>query len=254
MLRGLHLAATGMVAQQMRQEVISHNLANASTAGFKAETVPQRSFLELLLARIEAGAPGTPIGPFSPGVLVDELVTDFSPGPLEETGRPTDLALVDRPGSPPAFFAVLVEGETRYTRNGNFTLGPGGSLQTQDGFPVLGQNGPVVVGEEEWQIDSQGGVWVGGTLVDRLLVVTFDDPRQLERGEGLLFTAPPGLPPQAVAVAEVKQGFLEKSNLNAVNEIVNMLAALRAYEAGQKVIQVQDELLGKCVNEVGSLR
>ncbi|MBE3580463.1 MAG: flagellar hook-basal body protein [Thermoanaerobacteraceae bacterium] len=253
MLRGLHLAATGMVAQQMRQEVISHNLANASTAGFKAETVPQRSFPELLLARMEAGVPNTPVGPFSPGVLVDELVTDFSPGPLEETGRPTDLALVDRPGSPPAFFAVLVEGETRYTRNGNFTLGPAGELQTHDGYPVLGEQGPVVVGQEGWYVDSQGGVWVGGTLVDRLLLVTFDDPHQLEREEGLLFVAPPGLLPQAAAT-EVKQGFLEKANLNAVNEIVNMLAALRAYEAGQKVIQVQDELLGKCVNEIGSLR
>ncbi|HBT47462.1 MAG TPA: hypothetical protein DEA73_06245 [Peptococcaceae bacterium] len=253
MLRGLYLTATGMVAQQMRQEVISNNLANASTAGFKAEIVPQRSFRELLLTRMEAGAPDTPVGFFTPGVLVDELVIDFSPGPLEETGRATDLALVDPPGSTPAFFAVLVEGEVRYTRNGSFTLGSAGELQTHDGYLVLGEDGPIVVGRESWHVDGRGGVWADGTLVNRLLLVTFDEPHRLERQEGVLFAAPPDLFPQAAA-PEVKQGFLEKANLNAVNEIVNMLAALRAYEAGQKVIQVQNELLGKCVNEIGSLR
>lgn len=255
MLRGLHLAATGMVAQQLRQEVISNNLANATTPGFKVEVAPLRSFPEVLLMRMEGRSPEAPMGIFSSGVMVDELVTDFTPGPLEETGRPTDLALVDRPGSPPAFFAVQVGGEVRYTRNGSFKIGPAGFLETREGYPVLGSSGPLRVGEADWQIDSRGGVWVDGYLMDSLMLVTFEDPQRLQRAEANLFLGPPDLPAiDVMGEVQVKQGFLEKNNLDAVRETVNMLAALRAYEAGQKLIQVQDEMLGKSVNEVGALR
>ncbi|MGB9660821.1 MAG: flagellar hook-basal body protein [Moorellaceae bacterium] len=255
MLRGLHLTATGMVAQQLRQEVISHNLANADTPGFKAELARLESFPPFLLSRMAGQSVEANIGDLYPGVMVDTLVTDFRPGPLEETGRPTDLALVDNPESAPTFFAVQVGEEVRYTRDGSFRLGPEGILETKDGYPVLGQSGPVRVGEAGWQVDARGGVWLDGALVDNLLVVTFADPQRLQKSGDNLFQAPPDL--EATEVAEgtqVKQGFLEKSNLDVVRETVNMLAALRAYEAGQKLVQVQDDLLGKTVNEVGALR
>jgi len=254
MLRGLYLAATGMVAHQLKQETISHNLANAATAGYKAAYATQRSFPEFLLMRLEGRYSPGEVGTFSPGVMVDGVEVDFSPGPLEETGRSTDLALVDRAGQPPSFFAVQVGGEIRYTRNGHFRVGSTGYLETAEGYPVLGESGPLRVGEGRWRVDSQGRVWVEEQEVDRLLLRSFGQPQALQRLENNLFAAPAGALPQVVAEVEVKQGFLEKPNLDAVREIVDMLAALRTYEAGQKVIQVQDELLGKVVNELGSVR
>lgn len=254
MMRGLYLAATGMVVQQLRQEIISHNLANATTTGYKAAYATQRSFPEVLLMRLEGQYSQGAVGAFSPGVMMDAVEVDFSPGPLEETGRPTDLALVDRPGQPLTFFAVQVGDEIRYTRNGHFRVGPTGYLETTEGYPVLGETGPLRVGEGKWRVDSQGRVWVEEQQVDRLLLRGFGQPQALQKLENNLFIAPAEAIPQEVAEIEVKQGFLERSNLDAVREIIDMLAALRAYEAGQKVIQVQDELLGKMVNEAGSMR
>ncbi|SMB94104.1 flagellar basal-body rod protein FlgG [Thermanaeromonas toyohensis ToBE] len=254
MMRGLYLAATGMVVQQLRQETISHNLANATTTGYKAAYATQRSFPEVLLLRLEGQYSQGAVGTFSPGVMVDAVEVDFSPGPLEETGRSTDLALVDRPGQPPSFFAVQVGGEIRYTRNGYFRVGPTGYLETTEGSPVLGQSGPLRVGEGRWWVDTQGRVWVEDREIDRLLLVNFEQPQALQRLENNLFMAPPEAVPQEAVGVEVKQGFLEKPNLDGVREIIDMLSALRAYEAGQKVIQVQDELLGKVVNELGTVR
>ncbi|MCG0278139.1 MAG: flagellar hook-basal body protein [Thermanaeromonas sp.] len=254
MIRGLYLAATGMVVQQLRQETISHNLANATTTGYKAAYVSQRSFPEFLLMRLEGRRFPEAVGAFSPGVMTEPVEVDFSPGPLEETGRLTDLALVDRPGRPPSFFAVEVGGEIRYTRNGHFRVGPTGYLETVEGYPVLGETGPLQVGEGRWQVDSTGRVWVEQQEVGRLLIVSFGQPQALQRLEDNLFAATAEAMPQEATDVEIRQGFLEKSNLDTVREIVDMLGALRAYEAGQKIIQVQDELLGKAVNELGSVR
>lgn len=253
-MRGLHVAATGMVAQQLRQEVISNNLANAITAGYKVETATVSSFPEMLLARLEGRERQSPIGRFSPGIMVDGVRTDFSQGPLEETGRSTDLALVDRPGSTPSFFVVQVGEEIRYTRGGEFKVDSSGFLVTAQGYPLLGYGGPITVGQGRWRIDGTGAVWVDDVEVDRLALATFEEPQRLRRAENNLFAAPPDLPVQEAQGAEVKQGFLERPNLDSVREIINMLAVVRAYEAGQKVIQVQDEILGKSVNEIGSLR
>jgi len=256
LLRGLYLSATGMVVQELRQDVITNNLANAATNGFKVETATIQSFPEMLLQRLEKGRV-TPLGYFSPGVMVDRIHTNYTPGPLEETGRATDLALVDTAGStPPAFFTVQAGGTEAYTRGGSFQVDAYGFLVTPEGYPVQGEYGAVYVGTTNFKVDSGGQVLVNGQVVDRLRIVTFDAQTLplLQRQGNNLFTAPQGVQPLLAANFQVRQGWLEKANVNVAREMVDMLAVLRSYEANQKAIQAADQTLGKSVNEVGSLR
>ncbi|OIQ55657.1 flagellar basal-body rod protein FlgF [Neomoorella thermoacetica] len=253
MLRGLYLASTGMLVQEMRQDVISNNLANATTGGFKSAVATVRSFPEMLLQRLEKNQ-ATPIGPFSPGVMVDNIYTNTEPGPLTETGHATDLALVQPGvGVSPAFFVVRTPGGEAYTRNGQFQVDPGGRLVTAEGYPVQGQNGDIYVGTTDFKVDAGGRILVNGQVVDQLRVVTFANPALLQRQGDTLFTAP-GAQALPAANFQVKQGWLEESNVELARELVDMLAVLRSYEANQKVIQTEDQTLAKSANEVGSLR
>ncbi|MBC7323879.1 MAG: flagellar hook-basal body complex protein, partial [Moorella sp. (in: Bacteria)] len=163
MLRGLYLSATGMVTQELRQEVISNNLANATTSGYKSETATLQTFPEMLLQRLAEGR-ATPVGYFSPGVMVDRIHTNFAPGPLEATGRTTDLALAQPgpAGTPPAFFTVQAGDTVAYTRNGSFRVDADGFLVTAEGYPVLGDYGAVYVGTASFKVDAGGQVLVDG--------------------------------------------------------------------------------------------
>ncbi|PRR70244.1 flagellar hook-basal body protein [Neomoorella humiferrea] len=254
MLRGLYLAATGMVVQEIRQDVIANNLANATTGGYKAQTAAVGTFPEMLLQRMEEGR-SAPVGYFAPGVMLDQIYTNFAPGPLEETNRSTDLALIDAPGETPAFFTVQAGDTEAYTRNGSFHVDARGFLVTAEGYPVQGERGAVYVGTAAFKVDGDGRVLVDGQVIDRLRVVTFpgENLQLLEgRGDGL-FYAPAGVQPLPAA-AQIKQGWLERANVDLAREMVDMLAVMRIYEANQKAIQAADQTLGKSVNEVGSLR
>ena len=274
MLRGLYLASTGMLVQEMRQDVISNNLANATTPGFKGETATVRSFPEMLLQRM-ADNKATPIGPFSPGVMLDGIHTNFTPGTLTETGQATDLALMQPGvGVTPAFFTVRTPGGLAYTRNGNFHLDANGVLVTAEGYPVQGQSGDITFRDQytnELMLDPHFKVDSNGQIImhlpnqqgrqqeyplDSLQIATFANAALplLQRQGDNLFTAPAGVQPLPAANVQVKQGWLEQANIDPAREIVDMLSVLRSYEANQKVIQTEDQTLGKSVNEVGSLR
>src|SRR5688572_6078033 len=134
--RGLYIAASGMLAEQIRQDQIANDLANASTPGYKADRTAQRTFGELLLAN---RATGQTIGSQSTAVEVDTIETDFSPQPAKETGEPLDFAIVGE-----GFFAVQTGQGVRYTRNGQFTASAEGLLVTAQGDPVLGAGGGTI--------------------------------------------------------------------------------------------------------------
>ena len=138
MERGLYIAASGMLAEQIRQDQIANDLANASTPGYKADRTSQSGFGDLLLAN---SATGATVGSQGTAVQVSKIETDFSPKPARETGEPLDFAIVGE-----GFFAVQTDRGTRYTRNGQFTADAQGRLVTAQGDPVLGRNGQPAVG------------------------------------------------------------------------------------------------------------
>ncbi|WP_227767205.1 flagellar basal-body rod protein FlgF [Zhaonella formicivorans] len=255
MIRGLYTAATGMLVQELKQDNITNNLANMNTPGYKKTELAVSSFPQVLLKRIDAikgsAAGTTPVGPLNNGAMLDEQIIDWAEGNLEETGNSYDLAINGE-----GFFTIETAQGLRYTRNGSFRLDGQGYLVTAQGDYVLGLNGPILVQGSSFTVAADGSLTVDGVYVDHLLITGFPDKQGLQKMGHDLYSAPEGALPRALEPGEtaVKQGFLEKPNLNLVNEMVNMLAALRTYEANQKVIQAHDELLAKSANEIGSLR
>jgi flagellar basal-body rod protein FlgF len=238
--RGLYIAASGMLAEQVRQDQIANDLANASTYGYKPDRAAQASFADLFLQNRQNGAS---VGPLSLGVHIAELRTDLSQGPLLQTGNTLDAGI-----SGEGFFAVQTAQGVRYTRNGQFALDASGRLMTTTGFLVLGANGkPITVGKEAGlSIAPDGTVRSGATAVGQLRIASLTGA--VKQGDGL-FTGTPGAKP---AETTVEQGFLEGSGVEPARAMVDMIVSLRAYEASQRVLRTIDETLGKAVTSVGS--
>jgi flagellar basal-body rod protein FlgG len=226
MERGLYIAASGMVAEQMRQDQIANDLANASTPGYKADRVTQRAFADLLLSNT---ATGQAVGGLTTGVAADRMVTDVSPQPVRDTGEPLDLAIVGD-----GWFGVQTAQGTRYTRNGQFTAAGDGTLTDQLGNPVLGRNGQPV------KVDGSGHVNASDVGVFAL-----NDPAK--QGDNL-FSGTAG----GTATGVVRTGALEGSGVDPARTMVDMIASFRAFEAGQRVIQTIDESLHKTATQVAS--
>jgi len=226
MERGLYIAASGMVAEQMRQDQIANDLANASTPGYKADRVAQRAFADLLLSNT---ANGQAIGGLTTGVAADRMVTDTSPQPLRDTGEPLDLAIAGD-----GWFGIQTPQGTRYTRNGQFTAAADGMLTDQLGNRVLSRTGQPVKLATDGRVDaSEVGVFALG------------DPAK--QGENLFSGTAAGQ-----ATGTVRTGALEGSGVDPARTMVDMIASFRAFEAGQKAIQTIDESLHKTATQVGS--
>jgi flagellar basal-body rod protein FlgF len=250
MLRGLYISATGMLSQQSRMNVITNNIANAETAGYKTDELFTRSFADMLIQQGEDPAVVNKkrvVGPLNTGIHIDEIHTSYAQGPIEETGVGTDIAIQGD-----AFFTVQGPEGVFYTRSGNFTVNQDGYLVTADGYAVLGQNGPVRVGTGDFSVDAAGAVQVNGNTVDRLRMAAFADNAGLRKVGDSLFTNYSGQPEQARDYA-LRQGSLENSNVEVVDQIVDMITVQRAYEANQKIVQMTDETFGRAVNDIGSL-
>jgi flagellar basal-body rod protein FlgG len=224
--RGLYIAASGMLAEQIRQEQIANDLANASTAGYKGDRTAQRSFGDILLANSTSGAA---VGRQSTAVRVDAVETDFSPRPTRETGEALDFAI-----SGEGFFAVQTAQGVRYTRNGQFSLDPQGRLVTAQGDPVLDAAGRAIT-SADGKVDPR-----------QIGVIALTNPRK--EGDSLVSGTPAG-----AAAGTVRSGALESSGADAARSMVDMIASMRAFEAGQKVIQTIDETLGQAVTKVGAI-
>jgi flagellar basal-body rod protein FlgG len=156
-----------------------------------------------------------------------------------------DVALIG-----PGFFAISTPEGNRYTRDGRFTINPSGLLATLDGNLVRGENGPIYVGSGEVLFTETGEVMVDGHVVDKLLMVEFNDRTGLVRRGANLFEATPEAGDPFRFRAVVAPGVIELANVNVVREMVNLINVQRAYEANQKVVQAFDETLGKIINEV----
>jgi flagellar basal-body rod protein FlgG len=255
-----------MIAQQRQQEALSNNIANANTPGYKADQGTLRAFPEMLLHEIgNRNLPVSrglnmprqnPVGALNTGVYVQETVPDFNQGDMRETGITTDLALVD--GLLPdeagrLFFTVQNEaGEVRYTRNGNFTVDGAGALVTNQGYYVLDEAGnPIQTNGMEFQVSRDGVLQLDGENMTLGIAYT-DNPDQLIKEGDDLFSGEAGAVP-AGAMYTVEQGFLEQSNVNAMQSMSQMMESYRMFETNQRVLRAYDESLGKAVSEIGRL-
>jgi flagellar basal-body rod protein FlgF len=224
---GLYIAASGMVAEQVRQDQLSNDLANASTPGYKPDESPQHSFGDVLLANTQGGAS---VGSVNMGVALGKTYTDMTPGSLQETGEPLDFGIA---GS--GFFAVKTAQGVRYTRDGQFTTSAQGVLTDASGDPVLNQSGAPL------KVDAKGTVAASALGV-------FEVPGASKQGENLYTGTSSGK-----ASGSVRQGSLEASGVDAAKIMVEMITSLRSFQSGQQAIQAIGQTLQEAASQVGSL-
>ncbi len=262
MVRGLYIGCTGMINEQNRMDILTNNLANSNTVGFKKEGSTSEAFSSVLAHKIkdttQIGPGDLRLGHMALGVKIGEGYTDFSQGAFKITEHTYDLAL-----SGDGFFAVEFAAKngdisTKYTRDGSFTLTKEGYLVNCDGDYVLGVNENGAEGHiqldttAETSIDQSGTIYQNNMPVAQILITDFANYDYLkhygenyyEPVEGAEIVAPN---------AKVYQGYLETSNVSVVDEMVEMIAVTRAYESNQKVIQAMDDTLRIAVNDVGKV-
>jgi flagellar basal-body rod protein FlgG len=223
---GLYIAATGMVAEQTRQDQLSNDLANSSTPGYKADESPQQSFGSVLLANRQGGAA---VGSVDQGVSLGRTYTNLTPAAVQETGEPLDFAIEGA-----GFFAVRTAQGIRYTRDGQFTSSAAGLLTDTNGNPVLSQSGADIK------------VPAVGTLAPSA-VGAFEVKGAEKQGENLFTGAQSGR-----ASGEVRQGALEGSGVDAAKVMIEMITSLRSFQSGQQAIQAIGATLQAASTQVGS--
>jgi flagellar basal-body rod protein FlgG len=224
---GLYIAASGMVAEQVRQDQLSNDLANASTPGFKPDESPQQSFGDVLMANTEGGAT---IGSVNAGVALGKTYTNMTPGAMQETGEPLDFAIEGN-----GFFALKTPEGIRYTRDGQFMSSSAGVLTDANGDPVLDAKGAQI------RVSATGTVAAGKVGI-------FEVPGAVKQGENLYTGTAAGKPS-----GTVRQGSLEGSSVDAANVMVEMITSLRSFQSGQQAIQSIGQTLQEAASQVGSL-
>jgi flagellar basal-body rod protein FlgG len=251
------MAATGALAYQRRLEVVSNNLANVNTVGFKQDKSRfQKYFLtELSQNNLKTHAGGKPSQ--APAFWFRmNTYTDLSPGPLKETGNRFDLSINGN-----GFFCVQTPRGIQYTRRGDFGISAEGTLVTQEGWPVLGDGGEITIESEadfsdpqrhEFIVDDQGDVAVDGNSVGKLRIVDFGSADAIIKVGDTYFR------PRAATMTgneatdyRISQGTLEHSNVNAVQTMTELIEVHRGFEAYQKIIRSVDEVNKTTITEVG---
>lgn len=247
MIRGLYTAASGMLAAMRRMETVTNNVANAQTVGFKQERTATSSFAELLVLEQGTPSPDGPIGELGMGAVSEEPLLDFTQGALQDTGRPLDLALEG-----PGFFSVQTDEGIRYTRDGSFTRDAQGRLSTVEGQLVLGDDGnPIDLPGGRLTVNPDGTVLVEQQEIGRLGIVEFDLDQPLRKvGNNQFAPRVDGDEPRPAEATAVRQSFIEISNVDMAGNQTTMLELQRAYQASQRMIQYQDEMVGRAVNEI----
>ncbi|WP_373998849.1 flagellar basal-body rod protein FlgF [Bdellovibrio bacteriovorus] len=267
-VKGVYTALSGAIAQSTKLDTIANNLANVNTPAFKRD---QQLFQEYLTAN-EKPPETTQIprdvasiesfynmqGGDKSYVDAKGTFTDFSQGGLKHTGNPMDVA-IDGKG----FFEVATPGGVRLTRAGNFTLDGNGQLVTKEGFPVLRAGEPGADPASRvirlqgtglpLSINDNGDVFEGTENIGRVSLVNVNNPDSLQKMGSSLYSFKPNMAPEMTNVnnPSLKQGFLEASNVNIVQEMTDMISTNRVFESTQKAITAYDQMADKMVNVVG---
>tara|TARA_B100000686_G_scaffold348459_1_gene439543 strand:+ start:1305 stop:2093 length:789 start_codon:yes stop_codon:yes gene_type:complete len=259
MQEGIFIAASGALRQQRKLEVLANNLANMNNAGFKKDDLVFESMVppfrkdsldvsrNVLLPVEQSNLNVSYAG-------VAGFSTNFTQGTLDQTNNVFDVAL-DGEG----FFVVDTPDGVRYTRKGNLHLDEQNNLVTQNGFLLQGAQGgnitlPNVTGEITIDTDGNisGGSGVAIVPLGRMKVVTFDDKTGLEKkGDGMFKLIDPSTQEQIPGKTQVRQGYVEQSNVKSVDEMVSLIDTVRSFEAYQKMIQTIDQLDERSANSIG---
>ena len=279
MFRGLYTATSGMIANNRNQQILTNNLSNANTPGFKQDQTVLRSFPAQLIkamgtgSALNSGIHRNTIGTLHTGVYAQEAIPSFIQGALKETGKSTDISILDEnlPINPvtqqrgTVLFAVEdLNNEVRYTRNGNFTVNEAGILTTGEGYAVLNQDlQPIVVNSATFTVEENGQVILNdGSTAHRLWLGYTETPEQLVmEGHGLMrWEGNEDGTPQFIGeigvlntFSLVKQGFVEQSNVDLTQTMTQMMNTYRSFESNQKVLQAYDQSMDKAVNEIGRI-
>ncbi len=259
MLKGLYTVHTGLRNEQNRMDILTNNLANASTVGFKKEGSTSQCFGDVLAYKLKDASVGLDniqrIGVNNPGVKIGENYTDFTQGSFRITNNTYDLAL-----SGEGFFAVEYTNsagktDTKYTRSGSFTLDTDGYLVTKDGDYVLDSSNRRIQLDtlSDSHIDGLGNITQNGRAVAQIQVADFEDYDYLVK-YGDTYYQPKEGASLIEGNAEIKSGYLEMSNVQIVTEMVNMISVTRAYETNQKIMQTYDGSLEIAVNQLGKVQ
>jgi flagellar basal-body rod protein FlgG len=264
MIRSLYTAVSGLITQEAKQDVITNNLANVNTVGFKGDNLSVKSFDDVLVQNYDKLVNGKNvqniIGSLSQGSQIDGVNTSFTQGMIESTDKWTDFAIEGR-----GFFAIQRDNNglnnTFYSRDGHFHVNGQGFLVNDSGDRVLASvtddNGqstsapaPIQVGNQQIKLNSDGCFVLNGQNY-KFAAADFNDYNSLRKIGDNLYQ---GENPVQSGNIVIKQSSLEKSNVNVITEMVNMMTTMRTFESNQKILQSIDETLGKAVNEVGAVR
>jgi flagellar basal-body rod protein FlgF len=251
MIKGLYSAVTAMVMNAARQQTLSHNIANLETPGFKQilNTVGDFMQNQAVYARQRTQSDQVEyVGTLGLGTQIGSEYIDFAEGALQETGHTLDFAIQG-----PGFFRVETPDGERYTRDGRFLRDADNNLVTVEGFNVLDDAGqPIELPDGDVSIAPDGALSVNGEEVAQLGFGVFANPEtELQHTEGNLFTGPAAS--TGDEVPRVVQGYLEASNVDASQVMTHLVEVARSYEAAQKLVQNQDELLGKAIASLGRI-
>lgn len=244
---GFYTAVSGFLAQARAHQIRTNNLSNITTVGYKRD----RAFFRLLV-QAASFQPGSVERTVNSCVVVGGTKMDFSQGALRQTGNPLDLAIKGD-----GFFVVSLGNGQAYTRAGNFTLDSRGRLCDQNGLAVLGKGGEITLPcASQIVVDPEGKIYADGLEVGSLRLVRFANKSALRKvGRNLMVMTNPNEAPVDAAGAEVRQGYLESSNANVIEEMVSMIEGLRQYETHQRVIQlILNDSLGRAIQTLPNLR
>jgi len=244
----LELMGISLNGDMQQLNIISNNLANVNTAGFKRDIPVQTSFDQtvnnLVTGQQLNDAVLSELGSVN-GANIKTML-DTQTGSFSVTGQPFDLAIENS-----GFFEVQTDSGPAYTKQGNFRLDNTGRLVNQAGFAVQGTSGEIRVMTDNPRIDHQGRIWEDQNVLAQIKLVSFADPAVLQRGgDGLFYSKTTG---KEVADDQmsIRQGYLESSNVTSMNEMVNLIETMRHFESGAQVIKNYDEMMGSAIKTLG---
>lgn len=238
MAGGIYAALSGLQSRTDRLDRLAADIANVGTTGYKSErntnaAVERPSFSTLLDSAVD--------------VVSAPAVPNFRAGASAPTGRDLDMALEGN-----GFFSIQTPNGVRYTRNGHFTRSTDGTLTTNDGNAVLGEDGPIKLAVGPVEVAADGTISVAGVTAGRASIVTFDDPSRLAREDGVRFRAPAGMTATPAATAVVRTGTLEQSNVSLPECMSQLAEVSRSFEALQRGMStLLNEIDGRAIAELG---